>query len=710
MEHAPAKTPKDSKGYSGKSVVVERGFLQNLTRGLPNNTLNDVQQAYPVETFGHDPYNDRSHSFFRDPEYNEGELLLAVPQPNQAPQYVPIRHVPLHTNNNLGQRPKKKQKKAINRGKMGKRGRPTKERLVELFGVHRECNDRIRELERQLSSIREENRFLREELTAKDKEKPKPSAVKVFMDLLREMGIEVRRPAMRSALFLRAETLPMMQEVVANLNIMHNVPSHLRSARHGKHWQACARDVEDTLEEVSQKTRLSSLSKNFLQILGRNVFRHRSAHMLLWVNCHLDFAGATVICAYADGKFAACPRTWKQSFELRIMLERPRRDQPSSTERITVTFAMALLHGTKEEYYREFFETVKRYGFPEPPFLLTDFEVAIGNAARSVWPRITCRGCFFHYLSNLRLYCGRLKRWLKQEPRPSTYNLLIVSPFLHALPYYLDKHIAQLGLAGEALFKSIDFKLMMYVFSTYSIRYKNLFHADLISLRTRTNNTCEGRNSGVARTFAFRLSHRDFLDLIEVRFKHDTVRTWRAPPKETAYDRLLELVQHRSLNHSRELFAFFATSEKIREVSSARLLLKFQQEVNGRPYRITEDRMCNALSRLPQLAASFRVFQKDKKIQKARLQLAIRDMMREEGLAAGRKEQKEYRRFMDMSDDGEGSLHTQEQSLGSDSDSAVSDLEEDSAEGSKTSGRQSPMSIESDDENWQLEQYLGRHS
>ena len=584
-----------------------------------------------------------------------------------------------------------KPKTRSNRGKIGKVGRPSKKRLQELFGVHPESANRIRELEKQLAESLANNKVLTAQLAAK-RDPPLPGKSRQLLAILRAMKLEVKRPPLRTAFLLHAETREGAEDIMANANALRCSASKIRTARHHRARQADASRVEDRLNGSTLPEASININRYFVRVFGHNVFRYRSEHVLFWANDQLDLAGATVICAFADGRFNDCPRNWEQTFELRLLLQRPCPDFPVDQEQMSVTFGMALVRGKTEDHYLGIFLAAKCAGCPDPPFFLADFELAISRAARRVWPHVRLRGCFFHFLANLRRHTKRMTRWLRQSPSPATINLLTVSPFLEALPYYLDKRVHALGLSGDALFACADFKLIMFVYSTYAVRFAMLFQADLAAMLVRTNNTCEGRNAGIARAFSSRLSLADFLDLTEVRFKQDLVRAWQPLPALTLYDRFLELLQASSTTHSRQVTELLESSEKIRTKAAGRFLSRLEQLVAERPYRIPEARKHEASSRLAQLAAAYRQYRQTRRERKLELQRQLREHMRETGVAPDRKQRAEDLRFLDKSEDLSGAEDSWRLSCTQGPSSDFSMSGESEEEGRDSSGGESSVS------------------
>jgi hypothetical protein len=518
---------------------------------------------------------------------------------------------------------KKKQKRAPNRGRIGTRGRPSKKRLDEIFGIHRECKERETKLKDVITSLEKDLQSANAQISSLEKRIQsikfsivEPTKTKDIIDIFNMINMEVRAPYMRSTLLLRAQTKIQAADVVDNLNSLANYASRKRAIRRLDARKLTQSDQDNRIPHESKLQFDKSCADYYVNVFGKNVFYAKSDRMVIYINNDIDFRNAILVCAFADGKMSACPKGWDQSFEMRIMLESDCNPDSGRKEHITVTLALGLLKGSKEIDYMVFFEAVKQRSGITPPFLITDFEIGIGNAAKSVWPDIVLRGCYFHYRVNLRKSVAKLKRWLCKKPKRSTINLLNVAPFLNSLPYYLDMHIGQLKLQNGKLYKSIDFKLIMYIYTIYVVRFKALFHINLRELRPRTNNTCQGQNSAISRMYAFKLSHENFLDMVECKFKHDLVRPWKYEANETSYDMLLGCLQNQSSTNARQINKFLAQSDKICTRNSKHLYTEAQKCIFGRKHKISNADDEKSNKRLSQYAISYRDFRNTKRRQK----------------------------------------------------------------------------------------------
>lgn len=628
--------------------------------------------------FGEKPLSISSCIFSNQP--NELQSSLQIRPLKRQCQYKARRrsNIPLLIKR-IGKDKKQAKRKAPNRGKIGVRGRPSKKLLDQLFGPHQSClagevklqnevstlqhemqtaNKKLQATTRELKAANQELDFLRQQLLQKANEPILSLKVKPTVDVLRDLKLEFRAPHVFSALLLRAETQPDVHEVIAKLEATRTAIGSIRTQR-----RLAVLSLNENSEENICNTIVSNRSErtfydNRVVIFGKNCFRCLTDRMAFYANVTLDLTESTVICAFADGKFSDSPRGWSQIFELRLAIERPSPNSPQQIQQRTVTFAFALLKGTREDDYLAFFEAAKRWGCPTPPVFLSDFEIAIGKAARQVWPKVQLRGCFFHYTANLRQTTAKLVRWLSQRPTQGILNLLIVAPFLSRPQIFFHYFLKELKLEGDQLFKNIDFKLVMYVFTTYIIRFKALFKADLRALLIRTNNTCEGKNSSIARNFATRLTLSNFLDLIECNFKHDYARPWKPRPPASAYDRFFVLLQGWSETNPRFIYEFLRNCPAISTKNSVQLLSCLEKAVISQlfvPTLIDEDEV---LGYLGQLSVAYRAFRERKKKERLDMREFVRQVMREDDAVLDLKKRREELWFLERSLGTEDSMES----------------------------------------------------
>lgn len=103
-------------------------------------------------------------------------------------------------------------------------------------------------------------------------------------------------------------------------------------------------------------------------------------------------ANSTTI--YVDGTFKSAPHPYTQVFTIHAVHQ----------ERV-ILMATALLTGKTQAHYQEVFQCLHqemtRIGNISIEEIICDFELAVFNAAREVFPNIDISGCYFHFSQNL---------------------------------------------------------------------------------------------------------------------------------------------------------------------------------------------------------------------------------------------------------------------------------------------------------------------
>lgn len=222
-----------------------------------------------------------------------------------------------------------------------------------------------------------------------------------------------------------------------------------------------------------------------------------------------SLAAFRVEVAHFDGKFKNSPAGFKQSVEFRLTLAYKKL-------RSTVTFAMGLLRGAATADYQRFFALLKRFnckGFRE---IVTDFETAIHKAVRAVYPEVRVRGCWFHYWHNLLKQNTRLEKVCRSETRPRLLRCLGLLPFLHHPAAFLLAllKLSDLAASPNRYFNS-NYRIIFFVFRTYLGRLGHAFFLDLRCTLARTNNVCEGKNSGQSKRKSGKATLEDFVGYVE---------------------------------------------------------------------------------------------------------------------------------------------------------------------------------------------------
>ena len=159
---------------------------------------------------------------------------------------------------------------------------------------------------------------------------------------------------------------------------------------------------------------------------------------------------------------------------------------------------------------------------------------------------------------------------------------------------YLAAFIAKLGLVGDALNDNVDFKLVLYVYQIYVVKLKSLFVLDLQQLLIRTNNSCEGSNSGLSRTFTSRPTPEDLGNYVACKFKTDIAKAWTSIPSEKPMDTFLRLIQEKSKRNLTKVLNFCFGCSAIVASNTDALLSKLESTEFHDPKTLTQAQEDNA--------------------------------------------------------------------------------------------------------------------
>lgn len=410
---------------------------------------------------------------------------------------------------------------------------------------------------------------LEDQLKKIEEERTKSNEVHCFLSLIQDLGLVISASTLQNILLLWAKDEKKLS-MVKNYwwKIRHVAKKNLKTHLEGQ-VSTLVESFRSYRHLYKTKETISELQPALLLVNGHPMLKRFEDGGLIYINDQLKFDGATVICAHADGKFSSCPRNFVQSFQLRLRLLKEGRE-------FTVLFASGLLSGSKTENYREFFDTCKAYRCPAFPYLIADYEIGISNAAKDVWKGVKVRGCNFHYMQNLLRMKRKLQRWIGQTPSDFILNVLYLLPFIKRPFTYLRKYIEDLDLSGDHLFKNVDFKLLLYVFSTYCERLQNIFSQDLKDLGVKTNNSCEGFNSRLQKAFSKKPQVHEFAAFISSVFKMELfdIRSFKQPQEHLGD--LLKNVQECSTNSLSQIMNFCSNNGLIKVSRSSELLAAFR--------------------------------------------------------------------------------------------------------------------------------------
>jgi len=284
---------------------------------------------------------------------------------------------------------------------------------------------------------------------------------------------------------------------------------------------------------------------------NKNILKYCSDTMLFYnMPIRQDLRSYKIKIAHFDGRFADCPKPYRQSVELRLVLFKKDRE-------ITVTFARALLTGCKTKNYVEFFERVKKAHSKRIPTLMVDFERAIHNAVRQVFSSTNIRGCWYHFWNNLLRMNGRLKRYTGRETDSNTIRVLALTGFFYypeILLHFIVSHLWKQD--QEVRFRDVTFKLIVYLHRIYLQRHKNEFFINLKTCLVRTNNSCEGSNAGQSKFTSQKMTLSDYRDYTEISFKKDLEKVPTVIKQRSNLDEVLIQIQTISEYNTEDLASF----------------------------------------------------------------------------------------------------------------------------------------------------------
>lgn len=488
-----------------------------------------------------------------------------------------------------------------------------------------ELIDQIVALRRSLSELTERERALTQSPNA-------PPYLQHLVGLLVHHGIELRPTALTRALLAAATTEDEARVALGTRDAISRAIFRIGEARRSHILQSHLDRFDSFRTIFGTRENLVAYQEYLTDVFGQSPLRRLSPTMAFFANKQFSFSRKELVAVHVDGKFTSSVQGWKQTFELVCVLEREDR-------RVSFTFAFALLRSCRQECYEEFFLSAQQHGLPTPPILVSDFEVAVMNAATKVYPGTVLRGCTFHYSNNLLTRQSLLNRWVSPKVSFATLN------FLRALPFIKNPHSALLRVLerpscrGEALFRLGDTKLLLFVFSTYFRKLRGSFLIDLTKSITRTNNACEGRNSVLAQTFATAPSLREIVAFVATKFKVDLIRNGGEPKKTTDSDRFLLEFQMLSSKNLSLILDFVTTAAPFTSANAPanHQILKSLSFANKE--HISKKSEAEAEEKLRRYLEDFNVYRKKGKLAKMTIkQIFIARQLGVEGSFEGRGE------------------------------------------------------------------------
>lgn len=365
----------------------------------------------------------------------------------------------------------------------------------------------------------------------------------LFADFMTHLGITIKPSIIKRIFFKICKTINEVDIVRASNNYISNIIGrNLRLIK--KQEIENTKRINNVVQRVFGCVDNVDLNKDYIMTMfGESCLKLLNDKIAFYWNTMIDFQNVNIKMVHVDGRYYSNPSGWKQTFELVAVLEKDNLIKSCSV-------AFALLDSAKTETYEIFFKKVKDLKFCKFNIMTSDFEIAISNAAKKIFPKISVQGCYYHYRNNLLNMISKIQRRYKQIISIWVINLLSILPFMHKPTCYLELCINDIWNTSENLYESLDFKILIYVYSTYIVRLKGMFININPEERIRTNNTCEGRNSVLAKNLPFKPQISDLIDFIGHRFKQDAVKLYHKHPNANEFDKLiLQLHNISSVNY-----------------------------------------------------------------------------------------------------------------------------------------------------------------
>ena len=418
-------------------------------------------------------------------------------------------------------------------------------------------------LETKYKVLKRRNRYLESkdkkaaEKAEKNKHKDEPyqpnrdikSALNDFLAVMRYHRLQFDTKTVLNTFIMNADTAEDARKVMSKAKTLSRARATIIQQKGKKRLDYYVDNYRNANRIFTCRESILDREDSLSIVFGQNILKRATGTMLFYhLPINLELARYTIERAHFDGKYTDCPRPYKQSVELRLVMS-------CGDKQITLTFARALLSGSSTEDYAEFFVAARNAKLKKVPLFITDFEIAVSTAILQVFPNVQVRGCWYHYWNNILCESSLLSRVTNQKIDKFIVIFLVMLPFLHHQEKYVSKLIAEMGFSSYLTHhRDVNFKLIMYVYSTYMQRFQHLFAIDLSLSLARTNNTCEGSNSGLSKQFSMRPTLREFTTYVENSFKKQYVMKPKKVPAPTALDKLLKAVQLCSLRNEDVLF------------------------------------------------------------------------------------------------------------------------------------------------------------
>lgn len=418
-----------------------------------------------------------------------------------------------------------------------------------------ECQSKVKPLQRRIKHLNARIRRLQAKVSLLNKpaqiDTPTPTfkdSLVEFIRLIDRHGFQFNVKTLIHTFLLNAETPEDAKVALQKTKTLSRVKSGVLKKKHKSRLDFYLRNRTNVNRIFPTKQDLFDNENSLSVVFGQNALKKVTESMLFF---HLpmgpEYKHFIMKRAHFDGMFTNCPRPYKQSVELRVVLGH-------GDQEIVVTFARALLNGSKTENYVEFFEQARNMKLKKIPLIITDFEIAISNAIRQVFPQTRVRGCWYHFWNNMLCHSGLLNRVTEQTTKKSIINFLSVLPYLHHKELFLLSLIRRMEYKSELeRHRDANYKLIMYVYATYVKRFQHLYHIDLRLSLERTNNSCEGSNSGLSKHSAQRLMLREFTEYAENQMKKQYLQKPSVLREPTNLDLVLITLQESSKKNVEDL-------------------------------------------------------------------------------------------------------------------------------------------------------------
>lgn len=195
------------------------------------------------------------------------------------------------------------------------------------------------------------------------------------------------------------------------------------------------------LSEPEDCEDLSKIDERYVKTLDGDLFlqaniQTKEGVILLFVSAqHLRLLGQASIWI-VDGTFSTAPRQFTQVFTIHGSVGQ-------DNVRRFVPMAYMLLPRKNEGTYDKAFSTLvelgEKHGFQlDPDFILLDFETAVMNAAKKVFPTASLHGCFFHLNQS---FFRKLKQLGHQTLYASDYRVQLFYKQIVALAFLPHQEI-----------------------------------------------------------------------------------------------------------------------------------------------------------------------------------------------------------------------------------------------------------------------------